>query len=264
MSRTAIRPTFATRFGGLQRSAGALPTSRARWLTKSGPAKASELLDWMGRNQAGLPRKPRTRLRGGGRRAGSRTPPPAAAGKIRVDRGRGAGACRVQAWMDSGHGAVGSTSWHAAAMSPAPALDRVVREEAAIADDRPRCWTAVGMPSRKPRKTCSTPVTFDFLYEPEVQHAFAIGFRVSRTRASIRTVTIVCGFGSPARDFIASQWRRSAGQHGSGSAHSGAVWPVGSDSISWSGSMFEYLMPSLVMSCPDRKNPRTDQRAYCP
>ena len=93
-----------------------------------------------------------------------------------------------------------------------------------------------------------TAMEFDFLYEPERQ-LFAIGFRVEDSALDPNCYDLLA---SEARlaSFIAIAKEEVPAKHWFKLGRTLAPIGRGSALISWSGSMFEYLMPELVMRAP--------------
>ena len=90
---------------------------------------------------------------------------------------------------------------------------------------------------------------FDFLFDP-ARHLFSIGYRVADGTSRPQLLRLARFRGPPCELCCDCQGRRAGAR--TGFAWARGLTPVdrGSALISWSGSMFEYLMPSLVMRAP--------------
>ena len=152
-----------------------------------------------------------------------------------------AGDLRVRSaawWLDSAAGMVSERQRELAAFSKSPASVRASRDEIAT-----RLLLAVDQ--------FVDGTELDFLFDNE-RHLFAIGYNVTEGR---RDSTYYDALASEARlvSFIAIAMRRVSQEHWFKLGR--VLTPVGRHRalVSWSASMFEYLMPVLVM----RSYPRT-------
>jgi cyclic beta-1,2-glucan synthetase len=130
----------------------------------------------------------------------------------------------------------------------APALAGIVAGEAAVADD-PAAMLAPRLHAlAEAAEEMFDAMVFDFLYEPERQ-LFAIGYRVEDAALDPNCYDLLA---SEARlaSFIAIAKEEVPAKHWFKLGRTLAPIGRGSALISWSGSMFEYLMPSLVMRAP--------------
>ena len=130
----------------------------------------------------------------------------------------------------------------------ASVLASIVSEQAVVADD------SAAMLARRLEAIAQTAeemfnaMEFDFLYEQERQ-LFAIGFRVEDSALDPNCYDLLA---SEARlaSFIAIAKEEVPAKHWFKLGRTLAPIGRGSALISWSGSMFEYLMPELVMRAP--------------
>ena len=100
----------------------------------------------------------------------------------------------------------------------------------------------------------------DFLYDA-TRHLFAIGYNVDRSpprRQLLRPARVRSAARELRRDRARASCRRSTGSRSGGCSRASGGAPT---LLSWSGSMFEYLMPLLVMPTYDghaaRRRPTT-------
>ena len=145
----------------------------------------------------------------------------------------------------------------------APALASIVSEQAeSLRTIRPRCLRRGSKPSPQTAEDMFNAMEFDFLYEQERQ-LFAIGFRVEDSALDPNCYDLLA---SEARlaSFIAIAKEEVPAKHWFKLGRTLAPIGRGSALISWSGSMFEYLMPSLVMRAPAGQHHRTDERSRRP
>jgi cyclic beta-1,2-glucan synthetase len=130
----------------------------------------------------------------------------------------------------------------------APALASAVSELAAVSDDPAAMLTQRLEAIAQTSEEMFNAMQFDFLYEPDRQ-LFAIGFRVEDSALDPNAYDLLA---SEARlaSFIAIAKEEVPAKHWFKLGRTLAPIGRGSALISWSGSMFEYLMPELVMRAP--------------
>ena len=133
---------------------------------------------------------------------------------------------------------------------------RIVRSAKAFVR---RCRRALISPSFKRRSACSD--GFSFLFD-DTRKLFSIGFRVAD--GSLDQAAMTCLLPERVWQVYCHRERRAA------FARMVFIWAVrapvdrGSALISWSGSIFEYLMPALVMRSPERSLlNQTDDAGQC-
>ena len=130
----------------------------------------------------------------------------------------------------------------------APALDRLVLEDAAVAVDPVTLLASRLDAIAQAAEEMFNVMGFAFLYEPDRQ-LFSIGSRVEDSALDPNCYDLLA---SEARlaSFIAIAKEDVPAKHWFRLGRTLAPIGRGSALISWSGSMFEYLMPSLVMREP--------------
>ncbi len=224
---------FATRLTGLQRSAeGAAAIARALADEVRAP-KGRELLDWMDALAACLA----SHVRDFEPMAPARTPQQVAS--------------NVSALVSSGaHAQRHSTP--VPMLRPADqtvvAMESVAVNEVAPHHDPDESLASRLVAIAQAAQEMFDAMAFDFLYEPERQ-LFSIGLRVEDSALDPNCYDLLA---SEARlaSFIAIAREDVPPKHWFRLGRTLAPIGRGSALISWSGSMFEYLMPSLVMREP--------------
>ena len=227
---------FPTRLTSLQRSAeGAAAIARALADEIRAP-KGRELLAWMDALAACL---------GSHARDFEVAAPRRLAQASHSDAG-GVASLDVMERAVGGRG--GSVHVLARRRDTAPAPDSIALGEVAVSDD-PAAMLASRLDAlAQTAEDMFNAMAFDFLYEPERQ-LFAIGFRVEDSALDPNCYDLLA---SEARlaSFIAIAKEDVPAKHWFKLGRTLAPIGRGSALISWSGSMFEYLMPSLVMREP--------------
>ena len=102
---------------------------------------------------------------------------------------------------------------------------------------------------RDARATMASAMEFGFLLDPE-RKLLSIGYRVADDALDPSCYDLLASEARLASFVRDRQGRRARPRTGSASAARATPVGRGSALISWSGSMFEYLMPSLVMRAP--------------
>jgi cyclic beta-1,2-glucan synthetase len=233
---------FALHLANLQRAAeGAAAIARALADEVRAP-KGSELLDWMDSLAKCLASHARDFEVPMPRRIAQ--PPSTGGGYMPIEPARGS------------FGISGSRLAHGPAVQVlqrpsdvvAPALASMMSGAPAAADD-PAAMLAPRLHAiAEAAEEMFNAMEFGFLYEPERQ-LFAIGFRVEDAALDPNCYDLLA---SEARlaSFIAIAKEEVPAKHWFKLGRTLAPIGRGSVLISWSGSMFEYLMPSLVMRAP--------------
>jgi cyclic beta-1,2-glucan synthetase len=235
---------FATRLTNLQRSAeGAAAIARALADEVRAP-KGRELLDWMDALTACIG-------------SHARDFEVAAPRRLAQPTSAGGGGYSTMDTAARSFGASGSDpSRHGTDIqvlqrrtdAPALALASVGRDQGAVAGDPAALFAPRLDAIAEAAEDMFNAMVFDFLYEPERQ-LFAIGFRVEDSTLDPNCYDLLA---SEARlaSFIAIAKEEVPAKHWFRLGRTLAPVGRGSALISWSGSMFEYLMPSLVMREP--------------